>query len=305
MANQRSFKDGNIAVIIPCYNYGYFLAEAIESVLCQTRPPDEILITDDCSTDITMEIALEYQKKYPNLIKYNRNETNLGLVENFNKGVSLTNSNHISFLSADDRFRSDYIDKVSEVLVSDCNIGIAYTDLLLFGERAKMVYDEFPNEWKGPMIKNCHYIIHFPDFDSRAKILLEKQNFIHGSSMFTRNAFYEVGGFVEKKGIPVDHNFFLRITKKGWLARRVPHPILEYRQHSRSQARIIIGLNGELNFYKERVKKLEVELNNIYNSNGWKFLLKYYQIRDRVISEARARWRLAKLFLNILGNYKG
>ena len=104
---------------------------------------DEIIIADDCSTDNTMEIGQEYEKRYPRLIKFFRNEHNLGIVKNFNKAVSMATGDYICFLGADNRFRSDYIEKTAEILDSDDHIAIAYTDFALFGPRAKIVYAKF------------------------------------------------------------------------------------------------------------------------------------------------------------------
>jgi hypothetical protein len=200
VTNETSFKKGAISVIIASYNYGSFLVEAVESVLRQTRPADEILIADDCSTDNTMEIALEYQKQFPNLIKYMRNEENLGIVRNFNKAVSNTTSDYICFLGADNRFRSDYIEKTAEILDSDDSIGIAYTDFALFGARAKIVYEGFPSDRKGDIKQGYYYIIAFPDFNEESRTeLLDVGNFMHGSSMYKRKAFHDAGGYKEEK----------------------------------------------------------------------------------------------------------
>ncbi|MEW9673278.1 glycosyltransferase [Ammoniphilus sp. 3BR4] len=249
------FKKATIAVIIASYNYGPFLAEAIESVLYQTIPPDEILITDDCSTDNTMEVSMGYTKKYPNLIKYNRNEVNLGIVKNFNKAVSLTTSDYICFLGADNRFRSDYLEKTIGILDSNDKCGIAYTDFALFGPRAKIVYDGFAEERRGP-VKENFFIINFPDFNHESLSLLDAgHNFIHGSSMYKRKAFDDVGGYIEKESTPEDYNLFHRMIKKGWSAKRAPYPLLEYRQHSMDQANIKMISYAELNFYKEQYKE--------------------------------------------------
>jgi len=111
VTNATSFKKHSISVIIPSYKYGCFLVEAIESVLKQTRPADEVIIADDASPDNTGEIASIYQQKYPALIKYVRNDTNLGIVGNFNKAIGQAEGDYICFLGADNRFRSDYIEK--------------------------------------------------------------------------------------------------------------------------------------------------------------------------------------------------
>jgi predicted O-linked N-acetylglucosamine transferase (SPINDLY family)/glycosyltransferase involved in cell wall biosynthesis len=264
VTNKTTLKKASIAVIIASYNYGAFLVEAIESVLRQTRMPDEILITDDASDDNTYEIAEFYHKKYPYLIKINRNDYNLGIVKHFNKAVSLIGSDYITILGADNRYRSDFIEKTSLILDQDQNVGIAYSDFALFGPRAKLVYDRCPPNRHGLVKANNFFIINFPDFDEAAKQeLLTQGNFIHGSSMFRRQAFYEVGGYIELETVPEDYNLFLRIVKAGWNAKRIPFPILEYRQHSKSQANIRLTTFAELQFYKHLAKTLHYELQQI------------------------------------------
>jgi glycosyltransferase involved in cell wall biosynthesis len=261
VTDETSFKKGSVAVIIPSYNYGSFLVEAIESALKQTRPADEILISDDCSTDNTMEIALEYQRRYPELIKFNRNEENLGIIKHFNKAVSMVSSDYICFLGADNRFRSDYIERTAGVLDADEKTAVAYCDYALFDKRAKLEYDKFPEDFKGPILDDCYYIINFYDFNEETKkILLGGTNFIHGSSLIRRDAFIEAGGYQHKENTPEDYNLFCRIIKNEWLADRVPQPLLEYRQHSINQDHIQLALYSELNFYKQRCKALSEEL---------------------------------------------
>jgi len=263
VTNKTKFNKATIAVIIASYNYGSLLVEAIESVLHQTRMPDEILITDDASDDNTYEIAEFYRSKYPHLIKVNRNEENLGIVKHFNKAVSLTNSDYITFLGADNRYRSDFIEKTSIVLDQDPDVAVAYSDFALFGSRAKVVYDSFPEHRRGS-IKESFFVINFPDFNDATKHeLLTKGNFIHGSSMYRRQAFYEVGGYIEQANLPEDYNLFLRIVKAGWNAVRVPFPILEYRQHSKSQANVRQATFAELQFYKQLSQALHQEIREL------------------------------------------
>jgi len=80
---------------------------------------------------------------------YERNKKNLGIVKHFNKAVSLINTDYVSILGADNRFRSDYIEKTAEVLDSDDKVAIAYTDFAFFDLRAKLAYEMLPRRWRG------------------------------------------------------------------------------------------------------------------------------------------------------------
>jgi GT2 family glycosyltransferase len=261
VTNESRFHRATITVIIASYNYGAFLVEAIESVLRQTRLPDEILISDDASTDNTFEIAEFYQSQYPHLIRINQNETNLGIVAHFNKAVALTSGDYITILGADNRYLSDYVEKTAAVLDLNDDVAIAYTDFALFGKRASVVYTNFPPEKRGIVKANSVFIINFPEFteDSKQELLQTRANFIHGSSMFRRKAFVAVGGYAKHADLPEDYDFFSRIILSGWQAKRSPDTLLEYRQHSKDQANIKLGSYAELHFYQDRCKTYSVE----------------------------------------------
>lgn len=93
-----------VSVVIPCYNQGRFLAEAIESVLRQTRPPAELVVVDDGSTDETAAVA----RRYPG-VRYVR-QRNQGLASSRNAGLRRTGGEYLVFLDADDRLRPDALE---------------------------------------------------------------------------------------------------------------------------------------------------------------------------------------------------
>lgn len=260
VTNETSFRKAAITVIIASYNYGCYLVEAIESVFRQTRPVNEIIIADDCSTDNTSDIGKYYADRYPELVRYYRNDDNMGIVENFNKAVKMSNSEYVCILGADNRFSSNYIEETSAILDTDENIAIAYTDFALFGPKARLVWNTFPEKNKGP-VSETYYIINFPDFDHQSvEMLYQNSNFIHGSSLYRKSAFVEVDGYYDEEHIPEDYNLFFRMIKSGWSAKRVPLPILEYRQHSNDQANIKLRSLTELNHYKKMNRTLSEQL---------------------------------------------
>lgn len=235
--------ENTISVIIPSYNYGRFLGEAVDSVLSQTRVPDEIVIIDDGSIDSTLEIAKSYEKAF-SAVKVIHNEHNLGIIPTFNKAVAYSSGSLICFLGADNRMSSRYIEMCSKVLESKDDVAIAYTDYILFGELSKEVYERHHSEWQNGYIEKDGlegYLIRFPEWDDcLSKDLLRKGNFIHGSSMFRKDAFDDVGGYLPSNSFaPEDYGLFLRMIDKGWKAKKVQEDaVLEYRQHSREQANV-------------------------------------------------------------------
>lgn len=248
-----SLSRSTVAIIVASYNYGSYLAEAMDSALRQTRPVDEILISDDCSSDDTPEIAAYYTRKYPERVRYHRCPQNLGIVAHFNLAVSLTHSDYICILGADNCLNSSYIEMTSEILDRDPQTAVAYTDFALFGPRARIIYKQFPEAWRGEVKNGSFFIIHFPDYDEEIAKAVQKRNFIHGSSLFRRQAFEQAGRYQSQKDRPEDHDLFLRMIRLGWRAKRVARPILEYRQHSLEQANVTRVNGAQLQVFREQL----------------------------------------------------
>jgi glycosyltransferase involved in cell wall biosynthesis len=89
-------KDDLISIIIPCYNQGRFLGEALESLLSQSYPHVEIIVVDDGSTDNTREVA----ERYPS-VRYVF-QHNQGIARTRNKGLQQSTGNYLVFLDSDD-----------------------------------------------------------------------------------------------------------------------------------------------------------------------------------------------------------
>lgn len=267
--NDTTFKHGRVACIIASYNYGAFLTEAVESVLRQTVKPDEILITDDCSEDDTQAIGEEFAGLHPGLIRYNRNEKNLGIVDNFNRAVAMTTSEYVMILGADNRLESDYIEKCAAVLESSPSAGIAYTDFYLFGPRARMIYESHPQARKGPITEDSFFRVVAPGGRTRDPEALRTGNFIHGSSMYRREAFDRAGGYLKREGRPEDYDLFYRILKNNYEAVKCEGTTLQYRQHSRDQANMRYVSHAALLHYIEKSRRLERQL-KLVESSLWR-----------------------------------
>jgi glycosyltransferase involved in cell wall biosynthesis len=105
MANSFSLPDSpaencsraGVSVVIPCYNYGRYLSQAIDSVLNQTFQPLEIIVVDDGSTDNTAAVAAAYGSR----IKY-LTQANKGVSAARNLGLRQATGKFVHFLDADD-----------------------------------------------------------------------------------------------------------------------------------------------------------------------------------------------------------
>jgi GT2 family glycosyltransferase len=246
-----------VTLIVANYNYGSLLPQAMESVLAQTMAPDEIILIDDASTDGSQAVA----ERYRDVAHVVLNEQNLGIVGNFNKAVGLASGDYIAFLGADNRLRCDYIERCRSALDADPVLGIAYTDMVIFGHLARQLAESVAAKQIGVSVVERWPIFHwtFPEATPEALAGIGSRNFIHGSSMYRRRAFDAVGGYQMSDG-PEDHHLFVRMLQAGWHARRVPWALVEYRQHSGGQANTTLGLQMEVTRLQQVDQRLDVKL---------------------------------------------
>lgn len=92
------------------YNGAKYIQEQLQSFVGQTRQPDELIITDDCSTDQTEDIVREFAKIAPFSVEFHRNEKNLGYCGNFNAALMKTTGDLVFLSDQDDVWLPDKIE---------------------------------------------------------------------------------------------------------------------------------------------------------------------------------------------------
>lgn len=123
---------GLVSIITPSYNSASFISETIESILSQTYPYWELLITDDCSTDGSVEIIERYIQK-DSRIKLFRLERNYGAGICRNRSISEAKGRFIAFCDSDDRWCPEKLAKqLTFMREKDC--ALSYTSYLTCDE---------------------------------------------------------------------------------------------------------------------------------------------------------------------------
>ncbi len=203
-----------VSVIIPCYNQGKYIDEAVNSVLNQSFQDFEIIIVNDGSTDeFTNDI----------LKKYNKPKTKVFTTEN--KGVSAARNTAIKKsqgefilpLDADDKIEKSFLGKAVKIIDNNDNIKIVYCDIKLFGDE------------KG--------IQTLPRFNSE---LFFTQNIIPVSGLFRLSDYKNTDGYDEniKDGLE-DWEFWISMLKKGGNVYKINEPLLFYRQYKTSRQHLL------------------------------------------------------------------
>lgn len=149
-----------ISACIITYNHEKYLADSIEGALKQKVAGDyEIIIGEDCSTDNTRKIVIDYQEKYPNKIKSYLNEKNLGIVNNWLKALKTCSGEYIAICEGDDYWTDpnklqkqiDFLDKNKDFSISSHNVNISQDGKII---------KKFCNDGK-PEIMDLKYLLSY------------------------------------------------------------------------------------------------------------------------------------------------
>ncbi|MBX9812754.1 MAG: glycosyltransferase [Burkholderiales bacterium] len=119
-----------ISIVIPAYNAEKYLQAALDSILAQTFSNFEAIVIDDCSTDRTWEIVAHYAE-CDNRIRPYRNEMNLGIAGNRNRGVELARGKYLAWQDADDISFPQRLEKQYRFMEENPHVGIvgAYIEI--------------------------------------------------------------------------------------------------------------------------------------------------------------------------------
>lgn len=110
---------------MPVYNGARYLRFALDSLLAQTLPDFELLISDNASTDDTERICLDYAARDPRM-RYHRAPVNRGAGWNFNAVAARASSEFFAWAAHDDEWHPQFLEKCSEVLLQRPNVALCY-----------------------------------------------------------------------------------------------------------------------------------------------------------------------------------
>ncbi|MEO8667548.1 MAG: glycosyltransferase [Bauldia sp.] len=115
----------SVGVIVPCYNYGRYLRECVESVLTQSHQDLRVLIIDDASTDGTAEIAAGLAAA-DSRVAIRRHAGNRGHIATYNEGIDIAEGDYMLILSADDYLLPGAVARAVAVLDGAPDVGLAH-----------------------------------------------------------------------------------------------------------------------------------------------------------------------------------
>lgn len=199
-----------VSVIIPCFNQGHFLAEAIKSALEQSYRRLEVIVVDDGSTDESSQVTSRYDR-----VKLIR-QPNSGLSAARNAGLAASVGDYVVFLDADDRLLPEALQAGVNCLASHPECAFVY------GQYRLIAADGNPLPSPAP--------VGAPE-DYYQEMLRTNCIGMHATVMYRRTVFAAVGGFDTALDACEDYDLYLRVTRR-FSVHCHAGVVAEYRQHN-------------------------------------------------------------------------
>jgi len=193
----------DLSVVIPCYNHGQVLVDAIASVERTTPDRCELVIVNDGSTQRhTVEVLDTLRQAGYHII----DQPNQGLAAARNAGIRVARGRYILPLDADNRLASGFVADAIHVLDTEPEIAVVYGDRLEFGVRSGRA--------------------RVPEFNIDRLLWW---NFIDACAVYRREIWQACDGYDAGAAILEDWEFWIAAAKRGWQFRRLTNVTFEYR----------------------------------------------------------------------------
>lgn len=208
----NNIKTPKVSVIVPCYNQGEYLAEALDSVMKQTFTDWECIIINDGSTDSTKDVIDKYCQKDSRFI--NIEQSNQGPSIARNTGIQSSHGEFILPLDADDLIAPSYMSMAMDYFANQPKTQIVYCKAKLFGA--------IEQEWN------------LPKYEYDSFIWL---NSIFCTAFFRRSDYDKTSGYNPNMVYGFeDWDFWLSMLNKESIVYQIDETLFFYRQKNRSRA---------------------------------------------------------------------
>ena len=196
--------DGKVTCGIPCYNHARFLKEAVDSVLAQTRPVDEILILNDGSTDDFKTVVLQFTDPRIKVMAF---PENMGMQEAHNQMAFRAEGDFFFPLSADDTIEPTFVEKC-----------LAEFKAHPWTEFVGTQTDFFKEDMKTP-VEASHPFLSIPkavNRETRQEWLeaLRPGNHYFGAGMYRTKMLSDIGGWEKQYKVISDYQVYVKLLQR-------------------------------------------------------------------------------------------
>ena len=254
-------RDGSsVSVVMPLYNGGAYVEEALRSIVDQSVPPGEVIVVDDGSTDGSDEVVERFIAPFPIKVIH---QANLGQSAARNGGVGLATGEFIAFIDQDDGWRRNHLEALLRAISKSPDIGWAYTDFDEIDTQGRTVTHSFMLE---------QGVVH--PKRSLAACLSGDLMVIPSASLLRKAALVQVGGFDEELAGYEDDELFVRIFRADWKHTFVAKPLTRFRVHNDGSSS-----SSSWRFLESRMTYLDKLIESVTDDDR----LNRYWVRDLVL----------------------
>jgi alpha-1,3-rhamnosyltransferase len=228
-----------ISVVVPSYNHALFVERCLHSIFRQTRPPDQLLVIDDGSTDASPEIIERALADCPFPAEFIRCR-NRGLTTTLNDALARTEGEYFAYLGSDDLWMPTFLAERSRILESRPNAVLACGHGYIIDEN-ETIYN-CSSEWK-----------HFRGIIDDARPLLSFGHAPVNPTVFYRRSVLERYGWNEEAKLE-DYELYLQLAEEGEFAFD-PSVLAAWRGHRRNTSRDLEFMVSECLAAQQRAAK--------------------------------------------------
>ena len=214
-----------VSAVVPVHNGSAYVAEAIQSILGQTRPPIECLVIDDGSTDGTAEVVGRFGRE----IAYVRQDRS-GVSTARNHGAALARGRLVAFLDHDDTWLPTKLERQLEALSASATIALCAVDVVDERGTIRRTMRLRPRE---------DLITGMLMFDGTETVSCSS------TGLMRREQLLKIGGFDPALSVSADWDLLFRMALAGDVA-SVDESLVRYRVHGANMSNDIAGMERDM-----------------------------------------------------------
>ena len=263
-----------VSVIVITYNSSDFVIEALESIKAQTYTSIELIITDDCSSDRTVDICMNWIEQnrtfFANVILVTH-PVNTGISGNCNRGVKRANGEWVKICAGDDFLYKDAIEKYVKFIMENPDAKVVSAQI----SRYNQVTQQISNTAHDTDLDNVFFAAN-TSAKEQYEILLSI--FFQGHALFlAKEVLILIGLFDERFPMQEDFSLRIRLTKYGYKI----HKMFEYTQVHRDYLYSVSNTKEAKSFFSKNYCRVIVDYKLLYISeelHGIRYLLFLYSL---------------------------
>lgn len=236
-----------ISICIPNYNHGALLQQTLDAVFTQDLDEVEVIISDNASTDISIEVISQFEHK--SQLRVLKQEVTLPMAEHWNEVVKAANGEWVLMLCADDLLLPNSIQRLISI-AKTCNLQAIFFE-----------YDFLINEVRTPKTAFYQGDIIIPGM-KQSEIFLKSNNFPLTGSLFKKQLLQDIGWFDQSKNFCTDWHAWLHMSAIADYVAYVKVPLFLYRKHEENETnrcvKDLIALDEVINMKDDFIKKYQL-----------------------------------------------